>query len=56
MNYYTLAYLYDKLGSYESDKWCEVSELKYLFGDQQKWTKQQARDFIRASWQYLGYK
>jgi hypothetical protein len=36
-------------------EWGEVSELKYLFGPHQKWTRQQARDFILAAWQYVGY-
>jgi hypothetical protein len=37
-------------------EWGEVSELKYLFRPQQKWTRQQVNDFILAAWQYVGYK
>ena len=36
-------------------EWGEVSELKYLFGPHQKWTRQQANDFILAAWQYVGF-
>jgi hypothetical protein len=36
-------------------EWGEVSELKYLFGPHQKWTRQQANDFILAVWQYVGF-
>lgn len=51
-----LIYLYAKLGEKESDEWGEVSELKYLFRPSQKWTKSQARDFIAAVWNYVGYE
>lgn len=37
-------------------EWGEVSELKYLFNGQQKWTRQQANDFLLAAWQYVGFK
>lgn len=36
--------------------WGEVSELKYLFRGPQKWSRQQANDFIVAAWTYLGLK
>lgn len=35
--------------------WGEVSELKYLFRPQQKWTRQQANEFVSAVWTYVGY-
>ncbi|MEJ0011259.1 MAG: nucleotidyltransferase [Bauldia sp.] len=35
-------------------EWGEVSELKYLFRPSQKWTRQQANDFVVAAWNYLG--
>lgn len=35
--------------------WGEVSELKYLFRSQQKWTRQQANEFVAAVWTYVGY-
>jgi hypothetical protein len=51
-----LAYLYVNT---ENDalckEWGEVSELKYLFGPHQKWTRQQAHDFILAAWQHVGF-
>jgi hypothetical protein len=37
-------------------EWGEVSELKYLIRPQQKWTRQQANDFIIAAWNYVGFK
>lgn len=36
-------------------EWGEVSELKYLFGPWQRWTKNQANDFIVATWNYVGF-
>ncbi|MCH9808456.1 MAG: nucleotidyltransferase [Alphaproteobacteria bacterium] len=36
--------------------WGEVSEHKYLFGHHQKWTQQQANDFILAAYRYCGFK
>lgn len=50
-----LIHLYERLGVSVSDEWGEVSELKYLFRQQQKWTKQQARDFIVSVWNYVGF-
>lgn len=52
----SLVYLYQKLGSEESGQWCEVSDLKYLFHPSQKWTKEQARRFIHAAWNYVGFQ
>lgn len=52
---HALAYLYEKLGAEDSNEWGEVSELKYLFRAGQKWTKQQARDFALAAWNYGGF-
>jgi hypothetical protein len=50
-----LVHLYEQLDLSASDEWGEVSELKYLFRGPQKWTKQQARDFIVSVWNYVGY-
>jgi hypothetical protein len=36
-------------------EWGEVSELKYLFRSSQRWTRQQAHDFLLAAWQYAGF-
>ncbi len=35
-------------------KWVEVSGLKWLFNEKQKWTRQQANDFTYAAWNYDG--
>lgn len=32
----------------------EVNDLKYLFGDHQPWTREQANKFFSAAWDYLG--
>lgn len=37
-------------------EWGEVSELKYLFRSSQKWTRQQAHDFVLAAWRHVGFK
>ena len=36
-------------------EWGELSELKYLFTPNQKWTRQQANDFILAAWRHVGF-
>lgn len=38
----------------DDGRWVEVNEAKYLFSGAQKWTRQQARDFAVAGWNYLG--
>lgn len=37
-------------------QWGEVSELKYLFRGPQKWTRQQAHNFILAAWRNVGFQ
>lgn len=50
-----LGVLYTATTSDEAcQEWGEVSELKYLFRPAQKWTRQQANDFILAAWKYVG--
>jgi hypothetical protein len=49
-----IIYLYAELDKESSEDWGEVSELKYLFGSSQKWTKKQAREFLVAAWNYVG--
>ncbi|WP_406022364.1 nucleotidyltransferase [Nocardioides sp. NBC_00850] len=39
----------------ESERWREVSGLKYLFHSAQDWNRQDGRDFVKAAWNYLGY-
>ena len=53
----SIIYLYNNTKDDESFKeWGEVSELKYLFRSSQKWTRQQANDFLVAAWNYLGFE
>ena len=40
----------------ECSEWGEVSELKYLFKGQQKWTSEQAHNFISSAWDYLEFE
>jgi hypothetical protein len=37
------------------ERWLEVNQRKALFGPFQQWTIQQARDFVVAAWQYVGF-
>jgi hypothetical protein len=34
-------------------RWLEVNGIKYLFFWAQKWTRQEARDFVLAAWRYV---
>jgi len=36
--------------------WREVSNLKYLFQDEQPWSRVQAHQFISDAWDYIGYE
>jgi len=52
-----LTFLYN--GTKTQDKcneWGEVSELKYLFRGNQKWTCEQANKFVLSAWNYIGFK
>lgn len=37
----------------DENRWLEVNECKYLFHSGQKWTREDARDFSKAAWNYL---
>jgi hypothetical protein len=37
----------------ESNRWLEVNECKYLFHEHQKWTKDEAKQFIKAAYNLL---
>lgn len=51
-----LTFLYNNTkGDAACNEWGEVSELKYLFRTGQKWTRQQANDFILAAWRHVGF-
>jgi hypothetical protein len=50
-----LAFLFNNtLDDERCSKWTEVSELKWLFRSNQKWTRQQAHAFLDAAWNYVG--
>lgn len=36
-------------------RWLEVNESKWLFDKDQAWTREDARDFAKAAWNYLGF-
>jgi len=40
----------------DCEEWTEVSKLKYLFGTDQKWTREQAHNFIADAWNYIGFE
>jgi hypothetical protein len=51
-----LTFLYNNTKDHTTcSEWGEVSELKYLFRANQKWTRQQAHDFILAAWRHVGF-
>ena len=53
----TLAFLFNNTRFHEDCKeWGEVSELIYLFHSEQKWTWQQAHNFISEAWDYIGFE
>ena len=52
-----LAFLFNNTRANEKcSEWGEVSELKYLFRSFQKWSCQQAHDFIYDAWNYLDFE
>ena len=40
----------------DCEEWREVSELKYLFGHAQPWTRQEANEFLQTAWDRIGYQ
>lgn len=54
---YVIAYLWDKTRiDDECSGWGEVNELKRLFRNSQPWKLSQVNSFLRAAWDYMGYK
>jgi len=50
-----LLFLYENTKTADlCQEWGEVSELKYLFRDSQKWTVEQANAFTVAAWNFIG--
>lgn len=37
-------------------RWLEVNECFFLFHSSQKWTREDGREFAKASWNYFGFK
>lgn len=52
-----LLYIWDNLQGDEptSGRWLEVNECFFLFHDQ-KWTREDGREFAKAAWNYFGFK
>jgi hypothetical protein len=54
-----LVYIWENLQNEEpsdsSSRWLEVNECFYLFHDEQKWARNDGREFAHAAWNYLGY-
>jgi hypothetical protein len=49
-----LAHVWEDTEDSESEKrWVEVNDIKYLFHPTQRWTRQEARNFVHAAWQYV---
>jgi len=49
-----LAHIWTDTESAECEsRWLEVNGVKLLFHSTQKWTRQSARDFVNAAWQYV---
>jgi hypothetical protein len=47
-------FLWTPLRENQSEEWGEVNELKYLFRSSQKWTRQDAFNFIDKAWDTIG--
>jgi hypothetical protein len=51
-----IAWLYTNTETDEQvHEWGEESELKYLFRDNQAWTREQVHDFMLDAWVYVGF-
>jgi hypothetical protein len=49
-----LVHAWEDTGEAESEsRWYEVDGWKYLFGSHQRWTREEAREFIHCAWQYV---
>jgi hypothetical protein len=52
-----LVHLWDNTESEERIKdWGEINEMKYLFRPSQPWSREEARAWIYAAWNWLGFK
>ncbi len=51
-----LAFLYDAISeNAKCADWREVNNIKLLFSTSQKWTRQQAHDFVLQAWRQIGF-
>jgi hypothetical protein len=49
-----LAHIWEDTKEPESEtRWLEVNQIKYLFHARQRWTRDEARRFAHAAWQYV---
>lgn len=39
-----------------TDRWLEVNECFFLFHENQKWDREDGREFAKAAWNYFGFK
>lgn len=53
-----LFHIWDELQGDEPDtgRWVEANNCFYLFHSNQKWTREDGREFAKAAWNYLGFK
>jgi hypothetical protein len=53
----TLVWLWTNLQDekYVRENWLEPNKLKYVFRDDAKWTRDDAKELVLATWGYLGY-
>ena len=53
-----LLYIWTELEGNEPDteRWLEANNSFYLFHANQKWTREDGREFARAAWNYFGFK
>lgn len=40
----------------DTNRWVEVNECFFLFHSNQKWTREDGREFSKAAWNYFGFK
>lgn len=54
---YMLLHIWSNLQTDEptSDRWLEVNECFFLFHSNQKWTREDGREFARAAWNYFRF-
>ena len=54
---FAIAHLWNNTRTDDACKeWGEINEQKYLFRSSQPWTRDQVNAFLRAAWNYIGFK